>query len=73
MTDKQKVVLMRFARTLGAVLVASLAAYLVGPDAADVVPKEWLPFVVAVVAPTLTAAEKALRTPSDLGGGDSEG
>ncbi len=62
-----KVIVMRFLRGLGAVLLAFLAAWLVGPDAADLIPEDLQVLLVTVVAPALLALEKLLRD-----GGDAE-
>ncbi len=60
-----KVIVMRFLRGLGAVLLAFLAAWLVGPDAADLIPENMQILLVTVVAPALLALEKLLRDGGD--------
>lgn len=60
-----KVILMRFLRGLGAVLLGFLAAWVVGPDALAVIPSAYQPIVLTVVAPALLALEKLLRDGGD--------
>ena len=65
MGSNTKTILMRFARGLGAVVVASLAAWVVGPDATALIPADWQFVVVGMVAPALLALEKWLRDGGD--------
>ena len=60
-----KVIFLRFARALGAVLVGFLATWVVGDDALSLVPDNFEPLFLAVVVPLLLAAEKYLRDGGD--------
>ena len=61
------VILKRFLRGLGAVLLGFFAAWLVGPDALSLLGEQGQVLVTTVVAPALLALEKLLRD-----GGDAE-
>ncbi len=61
MNKKQKVVLMRGLRSLGAVLVAALAGWLAGPQAADIVGEQGQAIVSGVLIPALLMLDKYLR------------
>jgi hypothetical protein len=60
-----KVILLRFARGLGAVLLAGLAAYIVSDDVLSVVPDQYDFVVVSIVAPALLALDKLIRDGGD--------
>ena len=71
MTHKNRTVLLRFARTMGATVLGLLAAWISGPNGLSLVKDPVMQsFIVAVVAPTLVAANKALRYGSDPGEGN---
>lgn len=59
------IILKRFARGLGAVVLSFLAVWVVGDDALGLVPDQYDPLVVAIVAPALLALEKFLRDGGD--------
>ena len=59
------VVLKRFLRGLGAVVLAFLAAWVVSDDALGLVPDQYDALVIAIVAPSLLALEKWLRDGGD--------
>jgi hypothetical protein len=65
MSANTRVVLMRFLRGLGALLVASAAAFIVGPEFLGIVPDQFDFLVVMVGAPALLALEKFLRDGGD--------
>lgn len=65
MTSNTRVVLMRFVRGVAAVVVASTAAWVVGPEALELVPDPYDWVVVGVGAPALLAVEKWLRDGGD--------
>jgi hypothetical protein len=67
MTAKTKTVLLRFARTLGALGVAALITWVSSPDVLSIVPSGYQWVVLAVVTPALVAAEKWLRYGADPG------
>jgi hypothetical protein len=68
MSDRRKTVLMRALRTAGATFIGFLAAWLAGPEAADLVESEQAQTLIAmVVVPTLVALDKMLRYGSDAG------
>ena len=58
---KQRTVLKRCLRTLGAVVVSGLLAFILSPEALDVIGVEQAPLIIALLTPILTAADKALR------------
>ena len=61
-SSKRATVLKRFARTLGATVLSVVAAWMVGPEALDLVDNPAMQAViVGVLAPMIVAAEKALR------------
>lgn len=60
-----KVIVLRFARALAAVLVGFLATWVVGDDALSLVPDNLEPVFLAVVVPLLLAAEKFFRDGGD--------
>ena len=61
MTAKRKTILMRFVRSGAAMLVSFLAAWVAGPDAADLVGTDMQTFIVAVGVPFLVSLDKNLR------------
>jgi len=67
MSKKTKTILFRFGRALGATLVAALAAFLVGPEAAGLVPSGLQFVITTFLVPVLLAGEKALRYGGDPG------
>ncbi len=67
MTSSQKTIFLRFARGLAALVVASVAAFIVGDDFLGLVPDAYDQLVVLFLAPALLALEKFLR---DGGAGD---
>lgn len=67
MASRRRVILLRFARSIGAVIVAASAAWVVGPEALELVPDRFDELVVLIGAPALLALEKYLRD-----GGDAE-
>lgn len=68
MSHKKKTVLLRFARTMGATMLGLLAAWLSGPDGLSLVKDPVAQsFIVAVIVPTLVAANKAIRYGSEPG------
>lgn len=67
MNDKQKTVVLRFLRTLGATVVAALLAWVAGPDAVELVGEQTALYLVPVLTALLTAADKALRYGSEEG------
>lgn len=69
MSDTQKTIFLRFARSLAALVVASVAAFAVGEDFLSIVPDDYDQFVVLFLAPALLALEKFLR---DGGAGDRQ-
>jgi hypothetical protein len=60
-----KVILLRAARALAAVIVGFAAAWVVGDDALSLVPDQFDNLVVIIVAPALLALEKYLRDGGD--------
>lgn len=60
-----KVVLLRFLRGLAAVALASVAAFITGPEFLGLVPDEYDSLIVVFLAPTLLALEKYLRDGGD--------
>lgn len=60
-----KVILLRAARSLGAVLVGSAAAWVVGPEALALIPAGYQFLVVGALAPALLALEKYIRDGGD--------
>lgn len=69
MTLKQKTLLLRFARTLGATVIASVVGFLGGHDLlGSLTPTEGV-VVSGVLIPFLATAEKSLRFGSDPGEG----
>ena len=60
MTSNSKVLLLRFARGVAAVVVASVAAFAVGPGL-DIVPNQFDNLVIVLGAPALLVLEKFLR------------
>ncbi len=67
MTSKTKTVLLRFVRSLAALVVAAVATWVVSPSALDLVPTQYQSFVFLLVAPALVALDKYLRYGSDSG------
>lgn len=68
LSKKNRTVIARFLRSLGAVVTSFAAAWVVGPDVMGVVDNPLIQsFLVAVVAPTLLAANKYLRFGDDPG------
>jgi hypothetical protein len=67
MNDKQKKVLLNFARTLAATVVAALIAWVAGPDAAELIGAQTAVIAVPVLTALLTAAERALRYGNEEG------
>ena len=65
MTYKRKVIILRFARSLGAMAVAALAAWVAGPDAAELVGEQVQALIVAFGVPALVSLDKILRYGSD--------
>ena len=61
------IILKRFLRGLGAVVLGFLAAFVVSEDVLGLVPDEYDTLVVAVFAPALLALEKFLRDGGDAG------
>lgn len=61
------IILKRFLRGLGAVVLGFLAAFVVSEDVLGLVPDEYDALVVAVVAPVFLALEKFLRDGGDAG------
>lgn len=61
----KKVILLRGLRSLGAVVLGFLAAWVVGPDALELVPDAYDNYVVVIVAPVLLALEKLIRDGGD--------
>lgn len=61
------IILKRFLRGLGAVVLGFLAAFLVSDDVLGLVPDEYDSLVLLVVAPALLALEKFLRDGGDAG------
>ena len=68
MNKKQKTVLLRWARTLGATVLGLAGAWLAGPQALDLIKDPTQQILVAsFLIPTLTALEKTLRYGSGEG------
>ena len=65
MTSSRKTILLRFLRSLAALIVASTAAWVVGPDALSLVPAGYQFIVTGVLAPALLALEKWIRDGGD--------
>lgn len=61
------IILKRFLRGLGAVLLGFLAAFVVSDDALGLIPDQYDMLVVVVIAPALLALEKFLRDGGDAG------
>jgi hypothetical protein len=60
-----KVILLRFARALAAVVIGFAATWIVSEDALSVIPDSYEPIFLAVVVPLLIAAEKFFRDGGD--------
>ncbi len=65
MTYKRKVILMRFMRSLAAVVVSAAAAWAAGPDAAELVGDQMQAVIVAFGVPALISLDKFLRYGAD--------
>ena len=65
MNPNRKTILLRFARGVGAIVVAAVAAFVVGPEFLDIVPDQFDELVVVIGAPALLALEKFLRDGGD--------
>lgn len=65
MSPNTKTILLRFARSLAAVVVGTTAAWVIGPDALSLIPAGYQFIVVGVVSPALLALEKFLRDGGD--------
>ena len=65
MTQKRKTIALRFIRSLAAVVVTSLAAWLAGPDAAELVGAQVQGLIIAFGVPMLVALDKWLRYGQD--------
>ena len=66
MSSKNKTILMRFARSLGAIVIAATTAFIAGPEGADLVGDQAQTIIVAVGTPLLVAADKWLRYGGDV-------
>jgi hypothetical protein len=64
-SSTKKTILLRAVRSLAAVVLGFVAAWVVGPDALSLVPDAYDPLVVAAVAPALLALEKFVRDGGD--------
>lgn len=72
MSKQTKTILLRALRSFAAVLIASLAGWLAGPEAASIVPAGYQFIVTGLLIPTLLAVEKWFRYGGDPGeGGDT--
>lgn len=68
MTQKQKTLLARMARTIAATFLGLAAAWLTGPEGAELVSNaQAQSFIVMVVVPTLLTVDKLLRYGRDEG------
>ncbi len=67
MSKKTKTVLLRVLRALGATVIASVAAFLAGPDVAEIVPGGYQFLVTGITVPLLLGLEKYLRYGGDPG------
>jgi len=68
MTNKQKTILARLARTVVATVAGLLAAWLAGPNATELVSSPQMQsFIVMVIVPTLITLDKVLRYGADEG------
>jgi len=67
MTSKIQTVVLRGARAAAAVAVASVAAYVTGPEVTALIPGGYQFLVVGAAVPALLALEKWLRYGSDPG------
>ena len=67
LTTKWKTVILRGIRSAAAVAVASLAAYVTGPEVTALIPAGYQFLVVGAVVPSLLALEKWLRYGGDPG------
>jgi hypothetical protein len=68
MTKKQKTLIARMGRTLGATAIGLVAAWLSGPEGLELVGNaQAQSFVVMVVVPTLITLDKMLRYGADEG------
>lgn len=67
MNPSKRVILLRFLRATGALIAASAAAWVVGPEALSLIPAGYQFVIVGAVAPALLALEKFIRD-----GGDAE-
>lgn len=65
MQPQKKTIIARALRAAAAVAVASLAAWVVGPEALSLIPAGYQFLVVGAVAPALLALEKYLRDGGD--------
>lgn len=61
MTNKTKTVLLRFARSLAALVIAGVATWVVSPEVLGIVPDDYEWVVFLLLAPALQAANKWLR------------
>lgn len=65
MSSNTKTILLRFARGLGAIVAASVAAFVIGPEFLAIIPDEYDNYVVIFLAPLILAVEKFLRDGGD--------
>jgi hypothetical protein len=72
MSHKNKTVLLRWARGLGATLLANVLVVVTNPAAMNYATNHWQEFLtVNLLIPTITAVEKFLRYGSEPGEGDA--
>ena len=65
MSPTTTVILLRFARAAGAMVLASAAVFVAGPEFLGIVPDDYDWVVIGFVAPALLALEKFLRDGGD--------
>ena len=65
MSQSSKIILFRFLRGVAALVVASAAAFVVGPEFLGIVPDDFDFAVVLIGGPALLALEKFLRDGGD--------
>jgi hypothetical protein len=65
MTDKTKTVVLRFVRSMAALVIAAAATWVLSPDALNVIPDDYEWVVFLLLAPALQALNKWLRYGDD--------
>jgi len=67
LNEKQKTVLLRGAKSLGALLIAGAFAWVAGPDGAELVGLQTQALIVAVLTPTIQMILKSVQYGQDVG------